>query len=131
MPLNKDEILALASRRSTRVVTVDGYGSFTLREMSGTDRDAYQASMVRYQGDQAVPNLANLRAKLVAACLVDDNGDRIFTSAQDVSELGTLPAKLLSRLADVASEMNGLEDEDIEDLAGNSDAAPSGASTSD
>lgn len=131
MPLNRDQILALAGRRETRTVDVPGFGEFTLREMSGTDRDAYQASLFRYEGDQTVPVLANIRAKLVSYCLVDESGERIFTSAPDVSELGKLPSRVLERLADVASEMNGLGDEDIEKLAGNSEAAQSGASTSD
>ena len=130
MPLNKDEILALANRRETRTVTVDGYGDFILKEMSGTDRNAFEASMMRIQGDQVIPNMANAHAKLVSACLVDESGERMFTSLEDVGALGALPAKVLARLFDEASELNGLSEADVEELAGNSDAAESGASTS-
>ena len=132
MPLNKDEILALANRRETRTVTVDGYGDFILKEMSGTDRDAWEQSMLKVDGNgNAQPNMANRRAKLLSMCLVDENGVRMFVSANDIADLGKLPARVLSELEDVATAMNGLTDEAVEDLAGNSDAAESGASTSD
>lgn len=132
MPLSKEDILALADRRETKVVTIDGFGDFTLKELSGTDRDAYEQSLVRVDGKgNASSNLANARAKLVGYCLVDDAGERIFTSANDIADLGKLPAKLISKLFDEAAEMNGLSDDEVEELLGNSDAATSGASTSD
>jgi len=131
MALNKDEILALADKREVRTVTIDGYGDFLLKEMSGIDRDALEESMLRITGDRATPNLVNARAKLVAACLVDEDGERIFTSIPDVSNLGKLPAKVLGRLWEESTDLNGLTDEDVAELAGNSEAADSGASTSD
>ena len=132
MPLSKEEIAALAGRRETRTVTVDGFGEFILKEMTGTDRDAWEQSMFRLDGrGNAQPNMANRRAKLLSHCLVDENGVRMFTSAADVADLGNLLARVLSELEEVANELNGLTDEDVDAAAGNSDAAESGASTSD
>lgn len=130
MPLSKEEILGLAARRETRTVEVSGFGEFILKEMSGTDRNAFEQSLVRYNGDKATPNMANAHAKLVAACLVDESGERMFVTPTDVAELGTLPAKVLSQLFEAASEMNGLTDAEVEELVGESEAAPSGTSTS-
>ena len=130
MPLNKDEIIALADRREVRVVPIEGYGEFTLREMSGTDRDAFEQSMMKVQGEKVTPNLTNARAKLLSKCLVDVAGELMFVSANDVANLGKLGSKVLSRLYDEATELNGLSEQDVEDLAGNSDAAASGDSSS-
>lgn len=130
MPLSKDEIVALKDRRETRKVTIDGFGDFILKEMSGTDRDAYEQSIVRMNGQSATPNMANIRAKLVSKCLVDEAGELLFPTPKDVADLGHLPARVLSKLFDAAAEMNGLSDEAVEDLLGNSDAAQSGDSIS-
>lgn len=130
--LSKEEILALAERRETKTVTVDGFGEFVIKELSGTDRDAYEQSIMKLdRKGNGTPNLVNARAKLVSRCLVDESGTPMFTSANDVANLGALPARVLSKLFDEAAEMNGLSEEDVEELLGNSDAAESGASTSD
>lgn len=130
--LSKEEILGLADRRETRTVPIEGVGEFILKEMSGTDRDALEQSMVRIDGKgNGTPNLANARAKLLSKCLVGEDGELLFTSANDVANLGKLPSRVLSKLYDEAAELNGLSEEDIEALAGNSEAAESGSSTSD
>ena len=129
MPLSKDQILS-AEDRETRTVSVHEWGGeVLLRTMTGTDRNAYEQSLIRVHGNQAVPNMANASAKLLARCIVGEDGERLFTEAEIV-ELGKKSAAVLNRLADVAAEMNGLTDEAVEDLAGNSEAAPSGAFTS-
>jgi len=129
-PFTKDAILALTSAREVRTVTIDGVGTFRIRELSGADRNAFEQSTSRVQGDQMVPNLANFWAKLVAFALVDESGERMFTSADDIAELGKLPGRVLKKLFDEVADMNAVSDEEIEEIEGNSDAAQGGASTS-
>lgn len=129
MPLSRDQILE-AKDLETREVDVPEWGGTVLvRALSGTDRDAYEASLVQIRGKQQVPNLANIRAKLVARAVVDEDGNRLFTDA-DIKALGQKSAAALGRVFTVAAEMSGLDDKDIEEIEGNSDAAQSGASTS-
>lgn len=130
MALSKDQIVA-ASDRDTKTVEVPEWGGeVVLRTMSGTERNAYEQSLIRYQGDNVTPNMANIHAKLLAKCIVDDNNGRLFTDAE-IHELGAKSAGVLARLFDAASEMNGLNERDVKKLAGNSEAAQSGDSTSD
>lgn len=129
MPLSRDQILE-AKDLETREVDVPEWGGTVLvRALSGTDRDAYEASLVQIRGKQQVPNLANIRAKLVARAVVDEDGNRLFSDA-DIKALGQKSAAALSRVFTVAAEMSGLDEKDIEEIEGNSDAAQSGASTS-
>lgn len=129
MALSRDQILE-AKDLETREVDVPEWGGTVLvRALSGTDRDAYEASLVQIRGKQQVPNLANIRAKLVARAVVDEDGNRLFTDA-DIKALGQKSAAALGRVFTVAAEMSGLDDKDIEEIEGNSDAAQSGASTS-
>ena len=72
--------------------------------------------------------MANLRAKLVAACLVDgETGDRLFDN-KTVHQLGNKSAAALDRLFRVAQRMNGMDSP--EEQQKNSSAAPSGSSIS-
>ena len=130
MSLSKDAILT-AEDLETRVVDVPEWGGkVNIKALSGIQRNAFEQSMIRMNGDDATPNLGNYQAKLVARCLVDDNGEPLFASAEEITELGAKSAQVLGRLFEIASEMSGLSEKDVEKLAGNSDAAQSGASTS-
>lgn len=89
-----------------------------VRTLSGTERDAFEAGLVKGQGKQRKPDLANLRARLVALCAVDAEGKRIFADG-DVDALGRKAAAPLDRIFTAAQQLNGLTEKDVEDLAGN------------
>lgn len=130
MPLSKDQIVAAEDREVRSVPVPEWGGEVLLKTMTGTDRNAYENSLIRMQGDVAVPNMANASAKLLARCLVDEDGERLFSEAE-IHELGQKSASVLSRLSEVAQEMNGLTEQAVEEAEGNSEAALSGSSTSD
>ena len=120
----------------------DGWdGTVKVRGLTGTERDAFEESNRQIRpvrgangkpdGQEVVPMLANVRARLVVKCALDPEDDtRLFTD-QDANALGKKSAKVLDRLFDVASRLSGLTEEDIEELAKNSAAAASGDSPSD
>jgi hypothetical protein len=99
-----------------------------LKGMTGTERDRFEASM-QPKGGSKKPNLENFRARLIVQCAVDDDNNRIF-NAGDVKMLGSKSAKAISRVFDRCQEMNGLSDNDVEELTEGFDDDPSGASTS-
>src|SRR5690625_629508 len=53
--------------------------------------------------------------QLVAACAVDEKGNRIFTD----EEAGAKSVKVIQRLAEIAAELNGFNDAAIEDAEKN------------
>jgi hypothetical protein len=133
--LSRDAILAAKSLRTEEVHVPEwrdpGTGADTVlvRELSGRERDEWEASLAVMRGKTMVPDVANIRAKLAARTIVGDDGEPVFTQ-QDVAALGELSAAALDRVFDVASRLSGLNPEDVEAMTKNSGAAPGGGSSS-
>ncbi|MFE9737343.1 hypothetical protein [Streptomyces sp. NPDC006477] len=107
-------------------------GEVRIVGMSGTARNAYQTSLVQLgpNGKPQGVNLSNQLAKLLARCIVDEDGQPLY-DVGDVKELGAKNGAVLERLAKVARRLSGLQEGAVEDAAGNSEPAPSGSSASD
>jgi hypothetical protein len=116
--MTKDSILAAADMTTETVECPEWGGPVHVRTLSGTERDAFEASMLDAKGKGA-SNLANIRARLLVRALCDDSGNRLFADA-DADALGRKSAKVLDRLFDVAQRINGLGAKDVEALQGNS-----------
>jgi hypothetical protein len=127
--LGRDAILAAKSLRTEEVDVPEWGGTVLVRELSGRERDEWEASLAVQRGKQMVPDVANIRAKLAARTIVGDDGEPVFTQ-QDVAALGELSAAALDRVFDVASRLSGLNPEDAEAMVKNSGAAPGGGSSS-
>jgi hypothetical protein len=100
-------------------------GTVRIKGLTGTERDAYEASVVEMRGEQRRFKLQNLRARLVSLCLVDENGDRLYADDKAAQALGKKSAKALDMLFDKARRLSGLTEEDIEELVEDFDDAPS------
>lgn len=130
--LTKAQIEAADDRQWEDVEVPAWGGTVRILAMSGTDRNAYQAAMV-VLGTNGKPQRVNLEdqlAKLVGKCLVGEDFERLYTD-KEVKALGKKDGAVLDRLAAVVKRLSGLGEDAVEDAAGNSDAAQSGASTSD
>lgn len=139
MALGRDQILK-ADDLPTREVHVpewaDGSDDVVIvRGLSGEERDAFEASLTTMRPGpergrlEPVQDLANMRAKLVASSIVDEDGKRIF-SASDVFALGQKSALALTRVFEVASELSGLGVNAVDEALENSEAVPSDGSIS-
>ena len=118
--LSREDILKVDDLEVRDVDVPEWGGTVRVRALSGTDRDAYDASrMERREDGTFVATLENSRAKLVARSVVDDNGVLLFSDV-DVVALG--------RVFELAAELSGLASGD--EVAGNSEAATSGDSGS-
>jgi hypothetical protein len=128
--LTRDAILAAASLKTEEVDVPEWGGIVLVRELSGRERDEWEASLAVQRGKQMVPDVANMRAKLAARCIVGADLEPVFTQ-QDVAALGELSAAALDRVFEVASRLSGLSETDLEEMQGNSAAAiPGGDSVS-
>ena len=117
--LTKEAILK-ADDLPTEVVTVAEWGGDVLvRGLNGTERDEFEASTIALRGPMgkqtAVPDTANIRAKLVARCIIEDDGTPMFTQ-QDVHALGLKSSAALDRVFEVASRLSGISKDDLEEL---------------
>ncbi|WLQ15649.1 hypothetical protein O5O45_06930 [Hahella aquimaris] len=118
--LNKAQILSAQDIECVDVDVPEWGGTVRVALMSGAARDDYEGSLIRLAADgTAQRDLTNIRAKLVAVCLVDDNGERLF-SESDVKALGAKSCAALDRVYHVAARLNRLTQGEVEDAAKNS-----------
>jgi len=130
--LSKAQITEVDDRKWEDVDVPEWGGTVRVLGMSGTERNAYQSSLVVLGPNGSVQrmNMADQLAKLVAKSIVGEDFERLFTD-KDVAALGKKNGAVLERIGAVAQRLSGLRKEDVEAKAGNSDAPTSGASTSD
>jgi hypothetical protein len=114
--LSRDWILAAEDLKREEVHVPEWGGSVMIGTMTGAQRDAWEQSLVA--GGRGGVNIANVRARLVVFCAVDEHGARVFQDA-DAEALGAKSAAALERCARVAMRLNGLTDSALEEARGN------------
>ncbi len=110
--LSAADILAVTMPAPVPVDVPEWGGRVFVRAMSGFERDAFELGML---GPDGKADKRNFRARLAAACLCDVNGHPLFTPA-DAVKLGAMHAAALSRVFDVAAELNGFTAGDVKEL---------------
>ena len=125
--LTREQILEAQDIQTEIVEAPEWGGSVKVQGFTGTERDAFEDEVVETKGKKISVNMRNIRAKLVAKSLVNGNGQRIF-SDKDIAALGKKSAAPLDRIFAVAQRLSGISSKDIEELAKNLEAAPSGDS---
>lgn len=136
--LSREDVLAINDLQKEEVFVSEWDAWVWVRALTGTERDAFEASLVsektirrgRKSETTREANLNNLRARLCALTMCDEEGNRLFSDA-DVRELGKKSASALNKVFEVAQRLSGLSDDDVEELAGNSPDDPNDDSTSD
>lgn len=116
--LSKASILTAQDRTFEDVHVPEWGGTVRVQALNGKERDALEASMIVGKGKNASVNLQNLRAKLVARAIVDENGNRIFDDA-DVAALSEKSAAALNRVYEAAQRLSGITNDDVEELVKN------------
>lgn len=113
--LNRDAILGVKDITKEKVHVESWGGDVYVQGMSGTERDAFESSILGKDGKMTTENI---RAKLLVRTIVDKEGNRIFSDG-DIEVLGKKSAKAIDLLFEKSQKLNRLSDEDIEDLAKN------------
>lgn len=127
--LNAKQILDFDDLMTEVVDVPEWNGSVTVREMRGFERDAWERTFVDAKGKSSAANMQNMRATLLVRCLVNEEGERLFTDKQ-ADALGRKGSRALSRLFDVAARLNGITKTDQEELAEGNDSGGEAGGTS-
>jgi hypothetical protein len=128
--LTREQIVEVEDTEYAVVECPEWGGDVRLKSIKGSQRDAYEQSLILERGGSRQMNLRNARAKLIVLCAVDEAG-RLLFSADDLNVLGRKNAKPLDRLFDACRKLAGLSEDDVEKLTENFGAAPSDGDTSD
>lgn len=114
--LSRAQILAADDRRIEPVKVPEWGGEIHVRAMTGRERGAFDEHLSEL-------NFNDYRALLVVACACDAEGKRLFGD-DDVEQLTLKGAGALTRISDAAARLNGLREQDVEAIEGNSQSAP-------
>ena len=126
--LTREQIEAVDDLRS-RIVQVDvpeWGGSVNIRPMDVRELDEYSNDAMRSKAT----GLRDFRTRLVAYCLCDEHGNRLFTE-KDIDALAGKSGTVMDRLYRACDELNDIGPKKIEDIAGNLPAGQSDSSSSD
>jgi hypothetical protein len=127
--LNKESIRAASDLKHEVVAVPEWGGDIRVRGMTGSERDAFEASYFTGTDKDRKMNLDNIRARLVVLCCVDEHGDRIFENA-DLGWLGNKSGSALARVYEVCQRLSGLTNGDVKALEKNSESGQEGFTTS-
>lgn len=94
----------------------DGDDLVYVRGMTGAERDEFEASLWVDRDGQNTYDPRNSTAKALVRCIVDADGNRIF-SDRDANELGAQPSSALTRCWRVARRLSGLGPEEVAEKA--------------
>lgn len=120
MALSKADILKAEDFEIEKVAVPEWGGDVCVRSMTARERDRLEAELLKWR--QAGNTDINFRARLCVKTVCDENGKLLFTE-KDADELGKKSAKALDRILPVAQKLNGLTDQDVEQLEKNSETA--------
>src|SRR5690554_3545198 len=130
--LSKTDILGADDIPHEDVSVPEWGGTVRVRGLTGGQRSLIEATMIAAKGQEVsvrTEAFKTLRERLVAACLVDESGKRLF-SDKEVGALAEKSGKVLGRLFEIAQRLSGMDDDAVEEMAGNSDAGQSAGSDS-
>lgn len=116
MSLTREQILGAQDANAQEVEVPEWGGSVSIRVMSGTERDSWEADVMKAS---EAKSFENMRAKLLARVICDDKGDRLFPSADDVVALGNKSGVALQRLFEAATKLNAISKEAQDELGKN------------
>ena len=118
--LTREQILSFQDLVTEMVKVPEwGGGEVMVRCLTGFERDELESLVVQEDGDGSKKvDLSNFRAKLVALSVVDEIGNRIFTT-DDIIKLSKKSAKALDRVFQVAERLSALRVKDEEQAVKN------------
>ena len=118
MYLTKDEILAAKDTKYEDIDVPEWGGKVRIKCMTGSERDAYEASLYELKGTEVKLNREDMRAKLLARVLVNEHGKRLFADGE-IKALGEKSAHALERIYVAAQKLNAISNDSVELLAKN------------
>lgn len=96
----------LVQEKEVSFVGADGVevkDTFSFRRLQGQEMDAIRAGLSDMLGHVNEEKQSTYRARLVSACLIDEDGQTFLPA-----EVGTWPDGLLSALTKACNEVNGI-----------------------
>ena len=115
MALTKDQIFNASDHQIKTLNIPEWGGDICLKTMTGFQRDKYESEILKCQKNNS---FVNMRVKLAIYTVCDEDGNLLFEE-KDINLLTKKSASALDKIFDEATKMNGISEEDIEELEKN------------
>lgn len=123
--LTREQLLGSFQRRYKTIETP--LGTLRIQSLNEGEKSLWQDANYGKDGRLVDNWLSKSRRRLVAACLVDDQGSRLL-QAGDAEKLKEIDAGVVAMIADECSTHIGLPAGEAKELEKNSDGPPAAAS---
>lgn len=127
--LSRIDILDAVDYQTEEVDVPEWGGIVVVKSMSGTERDAFEASLIDQTGKSQKMKIENIRAKLVARTIINPETKELLFTPADIEALGRKSAAALDRVFGVSQRLSKITKDDIDDLEKNSKTDLSDSST--
>ena len=119
--VGRDLFIRPALRRY-RAFDVQDFGRVRIRSLTERELSAYQAGFLDKHGEPSSKRIAEMRRRIIALCVVDSEGTRLLTD-QDADAIGNGDSAVMGCIQEEIQEhINFGSDDDLEELAKNSEA---------
>ena len=118
--LKRDQILNVDDSKTEEVDVPEWGGTVLIKMMTGTERDAFEASITQNKHGSRVVGTENIRAKLVSKCVIDPDTKELMFTPGDIEALGKKSSAALDRIFSAATKLSKITEEDVEELEKNS-----------
>ena len=130
MALNKQQILAVRDIKIEELYIPEWDGSIYIKTMTAEERDKFEEAIFIKDSGKRKTDLSGLRAKMCAFVICDEEGNRLFSEAE-VEALSKKSAAALTRIFEKAQEISATREDDVEEMAKNSESVQGEDSSSD
>ncbi len=128
--LTKAQILDADDLEREEVYVPQWGGSVLVQGLTAKQRGQWQSLIVDQKAGGRTLRLQDIQIRLCGMAIIDEQGRRVFADSE-LHQLASKSAGALQLVFDVAARLSGLSDEEVEELAGNSDETLSDDSLSD
>ena len=123
--LSKDDIFKADDLPTKDMDIPEWGGTLTVRTLTGAERDLFESAFV----NQDKIDIRGIKARLIQLTVMNGDGQPMFTKAY-LQKINSKSASVIDRIFQVSQRLSGLTKEDVEELVGNSETAPTDASGS-
>jgi pyrroline-5-carboxylate reductase len=124
MALTREALLGATEVPTQTVPIPELGGSVVVRGMNARERTQFEKKFITEHRGKQKRNLDAFREQLCVFCCVDPK-----LSEADLERLSLVRADIIERIANVAAELSGISEKDIDEL-GSPSPAPTATSTS-
>ena len=104
MLLTREAILGAQDLKTEDVDVPEWGGTVRVRVLTGMERDGFGSALL---GPDGKPSMRDYQVKLLARCLVGEDGQPLFAT-DEIALLGNKSAPALQRVYDVAERLNSM-----------------------